>query len=128
MIKKVTTRLGIALMLASLFISACSAFGAARPTEQVIEINPNEGQTQAAVTEQPTPTLRPTPTATPEPVAGVTEAATPTNTLDPYQTLIFDGVQLRLNEKFDDAIAKFSEAIKLNPNNPDGYIQRGHHL
>ena len=99
MMKKVTTRLVIALMLASLFISACSAFGVATPTEQVIEINPGEGETQAATTPQPTPTLRPTPTATPEPAAGLTEVPTPTNTLTPYDTLIFDGVQLRTERK-----------------------------
>jgi tetratricopeptide (TPR) repeat protein len=50
---------------------------------------------------------------------------TPTNTLDPYATLLFDGVQLRFSEKFDEAIAKFSEAIKMDPNDPSGYIQRG---
>ena len=124
MMKKVTTRLVIALMLASLFISACSAFGVATPTEQVIEINPNEGETQAALTAQPTPTLRATPTATPQPAAGATEIPTPTNTLTPYETLIFEGVQLRTSEKFTEAFAKFTEAIRLDPNNPLGYIQR----
>ncbi len=97
MMKKVTTRLAIVMMLASLIVSGCSAFGVATPTEQLIEINPNESETQAATTPVPTPTLRPTPTATAEPAAGATEVLpTPTNTLNPYDTLIFEGVQLRV--------------------------------
>ena len=30
-----------------------------------------------------------------------------------------------LSEKFTEAFAKFNEAIRLDPNNPLGYIQRG---
>ncbi len=108
MMKKVTTRLAITMMLASLIISACSSFGVATPTEREIEINPGAVETQAITTPQPTPTLRPTPTATPLPTAGATEVPTPTNTLNPYEALIFEGVQLRYKSKFDAAIAKFT--------------------
>jgi len=124
MMKKVTTRLAITVMLASLLISACSSLGAAKPTEREIEINPGAVETQAITTPQATPTLRPTPTATPLPTEGAIEAPTPTNTLNPYEALIFEGAQLRGQEQFEAAIAKFTLAIMMNANDPLGYVER----
>jgi len=124
MMKNTQSRLAILLILVSMLISACSAGPAAKPTEKEIIINPNEGQTEAEGTPIPTPTLRPTPTATPEPAEPV-DAPTPTSTLTPYDTLLFEGAQLRIQEQFDAAIAKFGEAIQMDSTNPEGYIQRG---
>ncbi|MCC7130265.1 MAG: hypothetical protein B6D39_03965 [Anaerolineae bacterium UTCFX2] len=125
MMKNLRARLAFVLLLASLTISACSGGIGPKPTEKELIIEPpSESITEEAGTPIPTPTLRPPPTQTAEPV-GPTEAPTPTNTLDPYNTLLFEGVQLRINEQFDAAIAKFTEAIQMDPTKPDGYIERG---
>jgi tetratricopeptide (TPR) repeat protein len=125
LMKAMKTRLAIVLILASLLISACSGGFGPKPTEKEIVIDPNEGRTEEVSAPISTPTLRPTPTFTPEPTAGQTQAPTPTNTLNPYDTLIFEGTQLRVEEQFDSAIAKFAEAIQTDPTNPQAYIERG---
>jgi len=125
MMKATNIRLAFGMILAGLLISACSGGLGPKPTEKEIFIDPNEGTTEEASTPISTPTLRPASTNTPEPPAGPTQAATPTNTLNPYDTLIFEGVQLRIGEQFDAAIAKFTEAIQTDPTNPQAYIERG---
>jgi len=127
MIKKNNLRLAILIFIVSLVVSACSGGIGPKPTEKEIEINPGEDNSAAVGTPVATPTLRPTPTltATPDPAAAPTEAPTPTNTLNPYDSLIFEGIQLRVNEQFDAAIAKFTEAIQMDPTNAEGFIQRG---
>jgi len=125
MLKNLKIRLGMAFMLAGLILSACGAGPIAKPTEREIIIDPNEGlMTEEAGTPIPTPTMRATPTPIPETVGAETEP-TPTNTLNPYETLIFEGIQLRVNEQFEAALAKFEEAMKMNPNLPTAYLERG---
>lgn len=40
-------------------------------------------------------------------------------------TLINQGIELSNNGKFDEALAKFNEAQRLQPNNPAVYVYRG---
>ncbi len=123
MMKQKRFRFTVFLIMVSLLISACSGASNAKPTEQEIVIDPNEGQEEPAAPVS-TPTLRPIPTATIEPEIP-TAAPTPTETLSPYDTLIFEGIQLRIDEQVDAAIAKFAEAIQMDPTNPEAYIERG---
>jgi tetratricopeptide (TPR) repeat protein len=111
------------LILASLVLSACSKGADARPTEQEIVIDPNEGLTEQASTPMATPTLRSTPT--PEPAGQGTEMPTPTNTLNPYESLIFEGIQLSIEQQYDAAFAKFGEAIEMDPTTALAYLERG---
>ncbi len=123
MSKPISLKMLAILVLAGLLLSACSSIGGATPTEVEIVIDPATIRTEAAATQPPTPTLRPTATHTPEPTAGPT--FTPSPTLDPFETLLYEGSQLRTNQQFDAALAKFNEAAQLAPNDPRGYIERG---
>lgn len=44
---------------------------------------------------------------------------------DSSLTLINQGIELSNNGKFDEALAKFNEAQRLQPNNPAVYVYRG---
>jgi Flp pilus assembly protein TadD len=123
-IKLTKTGLIILFILMSLMLAACSGGGEAKPTEKEIIIDPNEGQTTEPGPPIATPTLRPTPMLEAS-AASVEGAPTPTNTLNPYDTLIFEGDQLRINEQYDAAAAKFAEAIQMDPTSPVAYIGRG---
>jgi tetratricopeptide (TPR) repeat protein len=45
--------------------------------------------------------------------------------MSPLEQAIFDGNKAFDNQKWDEAIAKYSEAIKLDPNNVMAYTNRG---
>ncbi len=122
MFRYLTYALVATLVMASMLLSSCSVvgLGAPTPTEAEILIEPPVGE-GAEGTFIPTPTLRPTSTPTPT----LEASPTPTNTLDPYNALIFEGIQLRSEEKHEEALAKFNEAIQMDPANPKGYIERG---
>jgi tetratricopeptide (TPR) repeat protein len=123
MLKTMTPRLALFLMLAGILLSACSSIGGPTPTEVEIVIDPAQAMTQEASTPVATPTLRPTPTTTA--TLSPTEIPTPTNTLDPYNTLIAQGRQQRDTNELEPAIATFGQAIQMDPANPLGYIERG---
>jgi len=114
------------ILIISFLISGCSSvsLGEPEPTEVEIIIDPAELITEQ-VTPEATATLRPTFTPTLEPTEGPTIEPSPTNTLDPFNTIIFEGKEFMKNEDFDSAIAKFSEAIQMDPASPMGYFQRG---
>jgi len=119
-------RLVAVLALAALVLAACTAVGGPQATEMEIVINPADLVTENAQnpgTPIPTNTLRPT--STPAPAEAPVEQPTATVTLDPYNALIQEGVALRSSSDFENALAKFNEAINLDPSNTKGYLQRG---
>jgi tetratricopeptide (TPR) repeat protein len=124
--QKQSFRLIIIIMIMSVLITACSSAGIGQPTPTEIEIifDPAELVTEVP-TQAATATLRPTVTPTLEPTEGPTIEPSPTNTLDPFNTLIFEGNELMLQEDFDAAVAKFTEAIQMDPASPLGYYHRG---
>jgi len=124
-VRKITPRLLTFLLLMSVLVSACSSDLISKPTEVEIIIGPPTPDTAASSTPVPTPTLRPTATPTEMPTEGPTVEPSPTNTLDPYHDLVAQALELRANSEFDQAVIKLSEAIRMEPENPLAFYERG---
>ena len=117
----------LALLLAvALVLNACQlANPSPKETEIEMTVVAPEATGELPTLVQYTPTLRPTNTPTPAPVATSGEPPTPTISLSPYDALIQEGTTLRDQGEMDSAISKLTEAIKMDPNNARGYIERG---
>ena len=129
-------KLVMVLMVASMLISACGVTGGGEPDVTEIVIDPSAQETEEVpAPDAGAPTLEATPTTafvieeatpTPEPTlpeAGPTPTITPT--LDPYSQLVLDALNLAHESKFEEAVQKLTEAIKMQPQTGEAFFHRG---
>ena len=111
------------LILISLFGAAC---GQATPEEYGdIVIGPEEFESGqgADATQPPTRTASPAPTGTPTLEPAITPS--PTSTIPPFELHLSKAQEYIDYLEFDLAIEELNQAITIDPNSPEGYLQRG---